>query len=96
MAWERLSKKDRKHERAKLRLEKQTKACLANQCGTKIQHDNFWSAMMHCGQLCQLNSLLYSIYYCEDCGFAHVGHVDAPSVTWMMEGYSEKVSLKPL
>ncbi len=92
----RLSKKDRKRERAKLRLKKQTKACLANQCGDKIQHEDFLSAMMHCDQLCHLNGILYSIYYCEDCGFAHVGHTEAPTITWMMGGYSETVSTKPL
>jgi len=90
----RLSKKDRKQERAKRLLEKQTKACLANQCKEKIQHEDFWSAMMHCGQLCQLRGILYSIYHCEDCGFAHVGHHDQPTVTWMMEGYAETVATK--
>lgn len=94
MAWERLSKKDRKHERAKAAMERQTKACLRNQCGDKIQHEDFWAAMMHCGQLCQLTGNLYSIYCCEDCGFAHVGHTDAPSITWMMGGYSETFGTK--
>jgi hypothetical protein len=89
-----LSKKDRKRARAKIKLAKQTVACEENQCGNKIQHEDFLSAMQHCGQLCELTGILYTIYHCETCGFAHVGHVDAPTVTWMMEGYAETVQTK--
>jgi hypothetical protein len=89
-----LSKKDRKRERLKIKLNKQTLACEDNQCGNKVQHADFWSAMQHCDQLCKLTGILYSIYCCETCGFAHVGHTAAPSITWMMEGYSEIVQTK--
>jgi len=89
-----LNEKDRKRERLKIKLNKQTKACEENQCGNKIQHEDFWSAMQHCDQLCKLMGVLYTIYHCETCGFAHVGHVDTPSVTWMMEGYAEKIETK--
>jgi hypothetical protein len=50
--------------------------------------------MQHCDQLCKLSGILYSIYHCETCGFAHVGHTDAPTITWMMEGYAETVQTK--
>lgn len=90
----RLNKKDRKRERLQRLLEKQTKACISSQCKNKIQHEDFWSAMAHCGQLCHLTNTLYSIYHCETCGFAHVGHTDAPTITWMMGGYSETVNTK--
>jgi hypothetical protein len=90
----RLSKKDRKRARLQIKLAKQTVACEDNQCGNKIQHPDFLSAMQHCDQLCKLSGILYSIYHCETCGFAHVGHTDAPTITWMMEGYAETVQTK--
>lgn len=90
----RLSKKDRKRERALVRLTQQTEACEDNQCGNKIQHEDFLSAMRHCEQLGRLNGILYTIYFCSTCGFAHVGHSDAPTITWMMGGYAETVQTK--
>jgi len=94
-----LSKKDRKRQRLAKRLDKQTEACLDNQCRNKVQHEDFWTAMMHCKQLSQMTGVLYAIYYCEDCGFGHVGHAapkhtDQPTITWMMEGYAETISTK--
>lgn len=89
-----MSKTDRKRERARRTLTKITEACEDNQCGNKIQHDNFWDAMMHCGQLCEAFGILYTIYHCETCGFAHVGHVNQPTITWMMEGYAETFQTK--
>lgn len=90
----RLSKKDRKRLRAARKLEKITEACEDNQCGHKIQHEDFWSAMMHAGSLCRDKGILYMIYFCETCGFAHVGHSPQASVTWMYEGYAETFQTK--
>lgn len=93
-ALEHLSKKDRKRARAQIQLKRQAEACLDNQCRDKIQHEDFWSAYQHAYQLGKATGILYMIYHCETCGFAHVGHTDQPTVTWMMEGYAEKVDTK--
>lgn len=86
--------KAKKLERLGRRLDKQSKNCLAGQCKDKVQHENFLSAMTHCIQLGKISGILYSVYHCETCGFAHVGHTDQPSITWMMDGYSETINTK--
>lgn len=74
------------------KLERQTESCLRNQCGNKVQHDNFLSAMLHAHALTLKTKKLYYPYSCEDCGFTHVGHDEnSNSVVWMMDGFSVKV-----
>lgn len=87
----RLSKKDRKQRRAQIRLDRQTKKCVAHQCGHKIQHGDFLIAMQHADHLSRKTGTLYFVYHCDDCGFAHVGHTEA-SLVWMMGGWSEIVT----
>jgi hypothetical protein len=48
--------------------------------------------MIHAIQLTKKMNKLYFPYYCEKCGFGHVGHDEgSASLVWMMEGISVKI-----
>jgi hypothetical protein len=89
-----MDRKARRQARARIEEAKITKAIEETQCGNKIQHEDFWSAMMHCSSLCRDMGILYTIYHCNTCGFAHVGHAENDTITWMYEGIAETFQTK--
>ena len=81
-----LAVKQRRWKRLANRLDKQAKTSEANQCRSKLRHEDFLSVMFHADKMTALSGKLYTPYVCVNCGYAHVGHVPGDSVVWMFEG----------
>jgi rubrerythrin len=68
-------------------------------CAFKIRHPNLFTAMRHCVEIQDKRLNLdpqnldapVMFYHCDDCGFAHVGHLGRGESYLMYGPYSENI-----
>ena len=63
-------------------------------CQIKVRHPNVLSAIQHCQRLSELGDKDHRpviFYYCDLCGFTHVGHLGTRESIAMYGAYAENL-----